>query len=1138
MAASNISSGKFANLCKRCACLQLTSTTLDAISPRDMIAEERGQEHEVDLLNETGFYTFTSGRDACNSCMFLSEVLNRWLLRNYREVDEGRVSLHYVFRFLGTNGYALKALRNDTGGDEFLIDCPITAATDLDMGMSLSLEPPLSHITDETLPWIESKVESCVLHNHFNPDKTFIPDRLIDVRGDQLSLVLTKHFQPRDAESHRYTALTYCWGPEPYASKQLKTTSVNIHQHLQHIPASSLPQVIKDAVAVTRTLFIPFLWVDALCILQDDTSDWDKQCAVMERIYGNAHLSLAAASSDNCEEGFIKKKDRIVLHFRRTPHDIQAFGIYSPPYAEHTGIEISLSAWFQRGWTFQERLASTRILVFAKENIHLICKFSSESWGRERISPLGHYDMLDRVAIHSGSTTAIYQEWNEVIERICSTTHELTRKTDFLPSIAGIASLLSKRLGNDYVAGMWKNAMHHSLCWDVSKSRRPVPTYHGLLRELETPSPYIAPSWSWASRHEKLIFGLYHPELAGCEPEFYSLETDVTLRGESVFGEVENATLIITSKVHKGSPRIRYCWSLDRKGHRRQIVRFDRRYLADIKPDFYDQCLFESSEPCTLAESISLLLISTIQRETDAGDFSSGYSDSSEDLSSEAPSDEEADAGFTSESSSASTASAESGGDLEKETISIRVAYGLLIHPTGNPNEYYRVGTFFSSPEYGGGNMCQEFIQGQYPFDPFENETLKNKVNKMAHQAPGSEPASTQRDLPKTPPSKKTSEYVFDSNGDTRIILSTSMAQTFRWVPDNIWIGDEKRRKKRKKKKGKIVEYPPPTTPPPASQEPPVTASTPLGGTTNEHPIDLGEPTFSDFGNVPYSRPEFSDCDETDPGCADPGTKPDSTSHQIPDWEYGETYVPHLEKTEFRMLVSGKHLELASTIFKTMVTGPFAEGKVDISGFRLLTASDWDPEAFKIVLTIMHGHNRDVPRSLSLEMLVKVAMIVNYYDCLESVELWTEIWLEALSQKLIETENFPIPADILDGIDIARQSALTEIFSGIYELLDRLREEQDCSFECSSMLLGVLTKELSRHGILHPRNTPPFDGFSIEDIKEMIEGLTKPQWYGTAYNRHYCCIQDKLSKSLTKVESELRVFDLQDFQTTKNHTRR
>ncbi|KAF5253524.1 hypothetical protein FANTH_1595 [Fusarium anthophilum] len=426
----------------------------------------------------------------------------------------------------------------------------------------------------------------------------------------------------------------------------------------------------------------------------------------------------------------------------------------------------------------------------------------------------------------------------------------------------------------------------------------------------------------------------------------------------------------------------------------------------------------------------------------------------------------------------------------------------------------------------------------------------------MAHQAPGSMPTSTQRGSPKTPPNKRPSTYVFDSNGDTRIILSTYMAQIVKWEADKIWIEQEKptkaycKRKRWKKKKEKRIKLSPPTTPPPAPEESPPTTSTSLEGTTNRTAIDW----------------EILDYDNTDAGCVDPGTNQDSTSIQTQDWDYGETCIPHL-KIQFRMLVSGKHLELASPIFKTMVTGPFAEGKADSSGFRLITASDWDPEAFNIVLTIMHGYNRDVPRSLSLEMLVKVAMIVNYYDCLESVELYTGIWLQALrpelpkvygrdcilylfiswvfsepiifqnmtqlalrhSQRLIDAEDFPIPANILEEIDIARQSALAETFSGIYELFDRLQEGQECSFECSSMLLGVLTKELSKHGILHPRNAPPFDGFSIEGFKKMIIGLKRPEW-------HHCCIQDKLSTSLAKMESDLRVFDLQDFQTTKNHT--
>lgn len=314
----------------------------------------------------------------------------------------------------------------------------------------------------------------------------------------------------------------------------------------------------------------------------------------------------------------------------------------------------------------------------------------------------------------------------------------------------------------------------------------------------------------------------------------------------------------------------------------------------------------------------------------------------------------------------------------------------------------------------------------------------------MVHDASDSEHISPQRGPPKTPPSKKPSEYVFDPNGDTRIILSTYMAQTFEWEADKLRIKQEMptkiyyKKKKQEKKEGKRAESL-------------ITTSTSSGGTTNRTSIDWGTIDFSTFSDVRYYRPEFSDDDDADLGCTDPGTNRDSTSTRMQDWNYGEKCARSLKKIDYRLLVSGKHLELASSVFKKMLTGPFTEGKADVSGFRLIKTSDWDPEAFKIILTIMHGYNRDVPRSLSLEMLVKVAMIINYYDCLESVEPYTDIWLEALrselptvygrdcilclfiswffsepimfrnmtglalrhSRKLIEVEDFPIPAKIL-----------------------------------------------------------------------------------------------------------------------------
>ena len=282
----------------------------------------------------------------------------------------------------------------------------------------------------------------------------------------------------------------------------------------------------------------------------------------------------------------------------------------------------------------------------------------------------------------------------------------------------------------------------------------------------------------------------------------------------------------------------------------------------------------------------------------------------------------------------------------------------------------------------------------------------------MIEHASNPEQDYTPQGLSEIPLSKKPSTCVFDPNGDTRIVLRTGMAQHFEWSADEIWV---------------IPDAP-----------------------ADDIETDLGKVIFTNLGIEEPPVPDYED-DETDTGHREAGTSGASIDLLTKNSQDQEICAPTPEKIEVCMLVSGKHLELASPIFKTMVTGPFAEGHKDSSGIRNITASDWIPDAFKVILTIIHGYHRDVPRLVSLEMLVQVAMIVDYYQCLESVEVYTDMWLEGLrsdfptvygrdcilflftswalskqdmfrdmtrlalrhSQKLIEVHDFPIPADVL-----------------------------------------------------------------------------------------------------------------------------
>ncbi|SPJ71797.1 uncharacterized protein FTOL_01525 [Fusarium torulosum] len=448
----------------------------------------------------------------------------------------------------------------------------------------------------------------------------------------------------------------------------------------------------------------------------------------------------------------------------------------------------------------------------------------------------------------------------------------------------------------------------------------------------------------------------------------------------------------------------------------------------------------------------------------------------------------------------------------------------------------------------------------------------------MVQGASGSGPLPIQESFQKATSSKRPSRYIFDSNGDTQLILNTYKAQPFNWQGEAVWVGEErpiwkylKEKKENTKEMEKDLPPPTPSTPPPALLESPISITVPF-----REAIDMRS---AGFDGVVYTRPNFSDEEDMETGYTDAETNSNSSNLRVQDWHYGETSGNLPDQVEIRMLVSAKHLALASSYFEKMFAGPFTEGKLDHSGLRQVTASDWDPEAFNIILTIIHGYHRDVPRSLNLEMLAKLAMIVDYYQCHESVELYADIWLESLkskiptaygkdcilcmfiswvfvqpdifqkmtrlalrhSGKLIEAENFPIPTDLLEQIDKARQNSLGDIFSAIYDLLDLLQEEPVCSYECSSMLLGLLTKELRKHGILSPRSAQPFYGFSIEGSKDIINGFRTPHWYiarGAKSNgNHSCTIQQKLSPALDKVENGLRIFDLQDFQFAKGHKR-
>ncbi|KAK0649807.1 heterokaryon incompatibility protein-domain-containing protein [Cercophora newfieldiana] len=207
---------------------------------------------------------------------------------------------------------------------------------------------------------------------------SYIPKRIIDV-GTLASTVVKLIETNGDIE--RYVCLGHCWGQTRPACIT-KTTTLARNKH--GIAWELLPATFQDAVDFTRRLQLRFLWIDSICIIQDSPDDWQRQSALMADIYGGAYITLCATTSAGDEEG---------LHLSPippfAPHELKAEGPDNKEYDvyvethpkqghvdwERRNVEHNLqhSSLMTRGWTFQERLLSPRLVHFGRGEVMWEC---------------------------------------------------------------------------------------------------------------------------------------------------------------------------------------------------------------------------------------------------------------------------------------------------------------------------------------------------------------------------------------------------------------------------------------------------------------------------------------------------------------------------------------------------------------------------------------------------------------------------------------------------------------------------------------------------------------------------------------------------------------------------------------------
>ena len=194
--------------------------------------------------------------------------------------------------------------------DHFIGDCGrgVWETSLLERSATAHVEPlPDSELMiSQILQW----VAMCNRRGHNNPcaaKDTELPCRVIDVgsldgtKGPFLTLGRGRKAQ--------YLTLSYRWG----TGENYKLTIGNLDAMRESIPLKKLPKTVHDAILVTRKLGMQYIWIDALCIIQDNNDDWQEHSVILDKIYGNSWLTISADRAESATAGFLHQRNCLQL---------------------------------------------------------------------------------------------------------------------------------------------------------------------------------------------------------------------------------------------------------------------------------------------------------------------------------------------------------------------------------------------------------------------------------------------------------------------------------------------------------------------------------------------------------------------------------------------------------------------------------------------------------------------------------------------------------------------------------------------------------------------------------------------------------------------------------------------------------
>ncbi|RYP03311.1 hypothetical protein DL764_005229 [Monosporascus ibericus] len=451
-------------------------------------------------------------------------------------------------------------------------------------------------------------LEECI-QNHSGcppPQSAQLPTRVIDcLNPEKPKLLLGGNMRGS------YAALSYVWGEKQPHS----TTQENLENYLTSgINLSLLPKTIRDAVDSTCRFNLRYLWVDALCILQDSREDKDREIQQMRRIFEHAHVTLIAASAQRVGEGFLHDRPRL-LPYTRLPFICPDNGkigsmSLSPVGKEYDDKQEPVN---NRAWCLEERLLSPRAFIYASHTLQFHCQTHTINIGDSIYTPRSGgrlpqlvFSPMTPLPLSKEDASYVRVTWHEIVDNY--TSRHVTKQRDKLLALAGVAEKFHRIIEGGYMAGLWRQTLLRDLLWMKDYSAY-----------APRPEKYRAPSWSWAAVDGRVVYSDFDSRL---DPDRYKimechvLECEVSLVNRNLpFGRLDGGTLTVCSPLKRvawnpGSPSpMLYEYAApvedDRCHHHAEI---DRQMIG-LRPlcDAYPDCMNEVSSPPGEAWALPIL---------------------------------------------------------------------------------------------------------------------------------------------------------------------------------------------------------------------------------------------------------------------------------------------------------------------------------------------------------------------------------------------------------------------------------------------------------------------------------------------------------------------------------------------------